>query len=195
MSGEHGLETTFNAVAEQYDRMRPGYVRALYRDIFRYGQITAQSSALEIGIGTGQATGPVLEKGCSVVAVELGDRLAAYSSEKFAQYSNFTVYNTDFLDFDAPNNSFDLIYSASAFHWIPEEAGYKRVFDLLAPGGVFARFANHPYRDKEKPALHDAMQRWYGLYMPGSKPADAEYSEDQARVRAEIAGLDKRLKM
>ena len=35
----------------------------------------------------------------------------------------------------------DLVYSASAFHWIPEEIGYSKVYEMLKPGGAFARFA------------------------------------------------------
>lgn len=30
---------------------------------------------------------------------------------------------------------------ASAFHWVPEEIGYSKVYAMLKPGGAFARFA------------------------------------------------------
>lgn len=180
-----GLETTFNTVAEQYDRMRPTYVEELYEDIWRYGGFGAEMKAVEVGIGTGQATMPVLSRGAFVTAVELGGELAAYCAKKFADYPKFRVVNLPFQDFDAPENSCDLIYSASAFHWIDEEIGYTKVYSMLRPGGVFARFANHPYKDKEKEALHDAMQVLYAKYMPRSK-LSAEYSMEQARERAEI---------
>lgn len=187
MSERYGLETTFNTVAEKYDRMRPGYVSELYGDVFRYAKIGLESRALEIGIGTGQATKPVLDAGCRLTAVELGDELAAFAARKFRGYPNFAVVNEDFLDFEAPENTFDLIYSASAFHWIPEKEGYEKVFRMLRPGGAFARFANHPFKDLRKPGLHDAMQRWYGQYMPGNLPKPSEYGEEEAEERAEIA--------
>lgn len=180
-----GLETTFNTVAEQYDRMRPTYVEELYDDVWNYGGFGSDVKAVEVGIGTGQATLPVLKRSASVTAIELGGDLAAYCAAKFADYSNFSVVNMPFQDFDAPENSCDLVYSASAFHWIPEEIGYRKVFDMLRPGGVFARFANHPYRDKEKEALHEAMQALYAKYMPRSK-LSPEYSMEEARIRAEI---------
>lgn len=182
-----GFEVNFNTVAKGYDRMRPGYVEELYRDLFAVCPMGEGKRALEIGIGTGQATPPVLATGCQVTAVELGDQLSAYTAQKFASYPNFSVHNLRFEDFSAPAGSFDLIYSASAFHWIPEEIGYRKVFELLKPGGVFARFANHPHRDLGRPALHDAMQKWYALYMPRSKPAPQPYAMEQARARAEIA--------
>lgn len=181
-----GLETTFNTVAAQYDRMRPTYVEELYDDIWSYGCFKDGISAVEVGIGTGQATVPVLNRGVHVTAVELGDDLAAFCASKFADRAQFSVVNMPFQDFSVPENSVDLIYSASAFHWIPEEIGYSKVFDMLRPGGVFARFANHPYKDKGNEPLHEAMQVHYAKYMPRSK-FHAEFSEEDAKKRAEIA--------
>jgi len=180
-----GYEVYFNTVAEGYDKMRPGYVAELYSDLFAACPMEKGKAALEIGIGTGQATPPVLATGCSVTAVELGDALSAYTAKKFAAWKNFSIQNCRFEDYEEPNASFDLIYSASAFHWIPEEIGYRKVYALLKPGGVFARFANHPYREAD--ALHEAMQKWYAIYMPRSKAAPRPYSMEQAEERAAIA--------
>lgn len=180
-----GLETTFNTVTEQYDRMRPTYVEELYDDIWQYGGFGDNVSAVEVGIGTGQATQPVLNRGANVTAVELGADLAAFCARRFDDNPRFKVVNLPFQDFAAPDNSCDLIYSASAFHWIPEEIGYRKVFDMLRPGGVFARFANHPSKDKEKEALHEAMQVHYAKFMPRSK-LSPEYSMEEAKARAEV---------
>lgn len=180
-----GHEVYFNTVAEGYDKMRPGYVPELYRDLFAACPMGEGKRALEIGIGTGQATPPVLQTGCDVAAVELGDALSAYTAKKFADQPNFSIVNCRFEDYAAPAASFDLIYSASAFHWIPEEIGYRKVYDLLKPGGVFARFANHPYRAAD--ALHNAMQKWYAIYMPRSKAEPKPYAMEQAEERAAIA--------
>lgn len=179
-----GNEFTFNEVAELYDEIRPTYVEQLYQDIFSYKRIGKQSNVLEIGIGTGQATCPILKTGCRLTAVELGDKLAAYVAKKFKEYENFSVCNVAFQEFEGQENSYDLIYSASAFHWIPEEIGYTKVYKLLKPGGIFARFANHPFKDKEKEGLHIAMQKLYAEYLPMSK-LSPEYTEQQAKERAE----------
>lgn len=48
-----GLEWTFNTRAELYDRMRPGYPKELYQDLFAYKPVEAGSRAVEVGIGTG----------------------------------------------------------------------------------------------------------------------------------------------
>lgn len=186
MSVIKGLEWTFDTQAELYEKMRPGYEKALYEKIFEYCPLTDRSKALEIGIGGGQATKPVLETGCRVTAVERGEHFTDICSRKFSSYPHFTCVNSRFEDFRAEENSFDLIYAASSFHWIEEESGYKKVYSLLKNGGAFARFANHPYKDKENEDLDAAIQNIYARYMPGSKMSP-EYTIEMAENRAKIA--------
>jgi hypothetical protein len=180
-----GLEWTFHTVAEEYNRWRPGYVPELYQDLFAYKPLNKSSSALEIGIGTGQATAPVLETGCALTAVELGDSLAEIARRKFSRYPRFTVIHTAFQAYARPDESFDLIYAAGSFHWIPEEIGYPKVYQMLKRGGAFARFAVHPYYRKGNEPMYTDIQKVYAAYMPRSSPSD-EYTEEDARKRAAI---------
>ena len=120
-----GLGWTFDTVAATYEKLRPGYVEALYQDIFAYCPLDAASRAVEVGIGGGQATGPILATGCAVTAVEPGENFCALCKEKFAAYPNFSVVNGKFEDVEFPRTSCDLVSSASAFHWVPEEIGYR----------------------------------------------------------------------
>ena len=160
------LSTTFDTVAAEYDRWRPTYPQALYDDVFAACPQTDGRNALEIGIGTGQATRPVLDAGYAVCAVEQGENMAVFSRKKFAAHRDFSVEVCRFEECDAPPEQFDLIFSATAFHWIPEEIGYKKVYALLKPGGVFARFANRPGPDTVHPGLHEAIQAVYDEFMP-----------------------------
>lgn len=181
-----GLEWTFNTEAQKYEKMRPGYVSELYEDIFSYISIDKTSKVVEVGIGGGQATLPILKTGCKLTAVEYGANLAKLCRQKFKEFSSFSTVTAKFEDFEYVNNAYDLIYSASAFHWIPEEIGYTKAFEMLKRGGVFARFANHPYKDKGREEIHEALQKIYSVYMPGALSAN-EYSEDEAKKRADIA--------
>ena len=188
-------KTVFNRVAVLYDKMRPDYPAALYADIFACKPITDTSSALEIGIGTGQATLPILGTGCTLTAVELGDSLSAFAAEKFRSYSNFSVITAPFPDVSLPDDSFDLIYSATAFHWIPEEAGYAKVFSLLKSGGVFARFSNHPAPAKYNEPLHTALQKIYAedKTMPLHSPNSAKSPEEIAQIPLKYGFTDIKL--
>ena len=186
-----GKGWTFNTVADAYEKIRPGYPVELYQALFAYAPLNGTCSALEIGIGGGQATLPVLKTGCALSAVEYGDQLAQLCREKFSAYSRFSVITGKFEDAGLPEDAFDLVYSASAFHWVPEETGYPKAFRILKSGGAFARFANHPYQAKENPALFEEIQNAYAEYyypyynrQPGKL---AEYTEEQAAARAAIA--------
>ena len=181
-----GLGWTFDTVAATYEKLRPGYVDALYQDIFAYRPLDASSRAVEVGIGGGQATEPILATGCAVTAVEPGTNFCALCREKFAAYPGFAAVNARFEVADLPPDSCDLVYSASAFHWVPEEIGYRKAHEILRPGGAFARFANHPFKDKGRPGMHEALQEVYAVYMPGSLVPN-EYTEEQAARRAAIA--------
>ena len=190
-SNIRGREWTFDTVADAYEKIRPGYPEELYRTLLAYCPLSPASRTVEVGIGGGQATLPVLKTGCDVTAVEYGEQLARVCREKFKGYPGFSVITGRFEETDLPDDSYDLVYSASAFHWIPEETGYTKVFRMLKPGGVFARFANHPYRGKDHPDLFEAIDGLYGkYYYPyyGKLPEKIrEYTEDQAAGRAKTA--------
>ena len=189
MPAQPGLAHTFNTAVDAYDRCRPTYPAKLYHDLFSYMSAPPSPgmTAVEVGIGTGQATRPILDTGCTVTAIELGDAMAAFVRRKFSDCPHFSCINRPFEETPLPPSSCELVYSASAFHWIPEEIGYRKVFDMLCPGGVFARFANHPYYEKGQSELFDAMQALYAVYMPDSRPG-GEYTAEQAMARAGIAG-------
>lgn len=187
MAATKGLEWTFDTVASTYEKFRPGYVKELYQTLFNYIPISEACTVVEIGIGGGQATLPILQTGCQLTAVEYGENFSKLCREKFKDYPNFSVITSKFEDTEFVDNAFDLIYSASAFHWVPEEIGYPKVFAMLKSGGVFARFANHPYRGRENPALMAEIDRLYTKYHNREQGAPKEYSESQAKERAMIA--------
>lgn len=186
-----GLEWTFDTVASVYEKMRPGYVPQLYNTIFEYIPVDENSNVLEIGTGGGQATAPVLMTGCQLTAVEYGRQFSDLLKEKFKDFPKFSVITDKFENTQLKNNSYDLVFAASAFHWIEEKIGYEKVFDILKSGGAFARFANHPYRDKGNMQLSAEIDEIYDeYYYPFHNKKHTpltEYTEEQARDRALIA--------
>lgn len=175
------LRTTFNKDEYNYDKTRPDYPSELIEEIFKYSNLPTNSKVLEIGIGTGQATLPFIQKGCNITAVELGDRLAEYCKQKFSEYENFNIINNDFIEANLPENSFDLIYSATAFHWIPKDSGYAKVRSLLKPNGVLALFWNHPFVSDAEDKTNLASMAVYQKYRPNDKPP-IQFDESKCQV-------------
>lgn len=177
------FEKTFDNAAVDYDTSRPAYLNEIYEDIFACKPLTPHSRVLEIGLGTGKAARPFLDTHCRFVGIEPGRDLAALAKQKFRKYANFSLHIQTLQDYVCEDSSFDLIYAATVFHWIPEEYGYKRVYNLLKDGGVFARFAYHAGPDKGRAALSHELAELYQKYMPRrSRPA--EFCEADARKLA-----------
>ena len=186
-----GLEWTFDTVATTYEKLRPGYVAELYEVILNYISIDENSNVVEIGSGGGQATAPILKTRCQLRAVEYGEQFSKLLREKFKEYPKFSVITGKFEDVEFCESSVDLVFSASAFHWVPEKIGYEKVFNMLKSGGVFARFANHPYRDKGNPLLSEEIDeiydQYYNKFHNKKRKLLTEYTEAQAKERALIA--------
>ncbi|MDE6412660.1 MAG: class I SAM-dependent methyltransferase [Eubacterium sp.] len=170
------LRLKFNEDVINYDNIRPAYVDELYKDIFSYAQIDNKSSILEIGIGTGQATLPFLKKGCNITAIELGNNLAEYAKNKFSAYKNINIINKDFMNVLLQSNQFDFVYSATAFHWLPQEQAFNKIKEILKPNGTIALFWNHPFPNRLDDESNIASKAIYDKYRPTDKPI-TEFSE------------------
>lgn len=181
------MRLTFNLDAANYDKFRPIYTKQLFDDVIAFSKLNQDKRALEIGIGTGQATLPFLKTGSKVTAIEIGDQLAQFSKEKFADFENFHVINQDFEDIQLCENIFDLVYSASAFHWIPQETGLLKVQKLLKKGGVFAWFSNHPAPAEEHAHIHKIIQEVYNrhshFFAVKRRMSNLQYWQEQAEKK------------
>jgi SAM-dependent methyltransferase len=168
------LRETFGQVAELYDRVRPGYPAGVFREL----GVRAGDRVLEIGPGTGQATRPVAEAGASVVAVELSADLAAVARRNLAHYAGVEVVTADFETWVLPEEPFDLVLSATAFHWIDPAIRVAKAADALRPGGTLATISTHhvaPGTEQFFADVQDCYERFDPATPKGLRlePADA----------------------
>jgi len=175
---------TFNEDLDNYEKWRTNYCDELFSEIIRYSGAGLGKLAVEIGCGTGKSTEPILKTGCQVIGVEYGANLAAYVGEKFKSYSNFRVENCKFEDFSCDSGSADIVFSATAFHWIPEEFGYRKVYDILKSSGTLALCWSFPSPDIERPVLGEMMRNIYARYETNSrlKPHAENYKEHSLSI-------------
>jgi len=134
------LARSFDANPDGYRCHRPGYPPELFEAIFRYARLSNPARCLEIGAGAGQATQAFLIRGCHVHALEPGIGLADQLRAKLGHLPNLQVSQSGFEEFDAQDGCYDLIYSASAFHWLPKQTAYQKAFHLLKPKSTLALF-------------------------------------------------------
>lgn len=138
--GRLELRKTFGEDAELYDRVRPTYPPGLYDELAGLLGDVERPRVLEIGCGTGQATGPMIERGWSVKAVELSAELSRVARAKLPELE---VTTADFDSWPLPTEKFDLVISATAFHWLDPATRVAKSASALRPGGVLAVVSTH----------------------------------------------------
>lgn len=182
---------SFGAVAEAYERFRPGYPAELADLIMVYAGQPVQT-ALEIGAGTGKATRLFAERGITVTATD-PDRAMLAELRKHVPPSVRTVQAT-FEDLRAAD-SYGLVYAAAALHWTNPEGRWSRVAALLEPGGVFASFggptqladpavaeavraARAPYLESDEIPSPDGTPPGHAMQWPGTELQASEWFAD-----------------
>ncbi|ROQ59269.1 methyltransferase family protein [Streptomyces sp. 840.1] len=128
---------SFGAIAQAYERFRPGYPVELFDVVTGYAGRPV-TTALEIGAGTGKATRLLARRGVSVTATDPDAAMLA-ELRKHVPPGVRTVCAA-FEDL-RPGESHGLVYAAAALHWTNPAGRWSRVAGLLEPGGVFASFA------------------------------------------------------
>ncbi|WP_371480859.1 class I SAM-dependent methyltransferase [Kitasatospora sp. NBC_00315] len=132
------LSRTFDEDAELYDRARPGYPPELFEDLAELAGVGPGCRVLEVGAGTGKATVPLAGLGCRITAVELGAEMAAVARRNLAGHGAVEVVTADFETWPLPEEPFDAVVAATAFHWIDPAVRMTRAADALRSGGALA---------------------------------------------------------
>ena len=157
--------THFDEIVEAYNQVRPEYPKEAFEDILRYSGQKRSQKALEIGAGTGKATAPFLDAGYDVTAVELGENMAGFLRKRFETYKSFHVIVSSFEEAPLEEDSYNLVYAASAFHWVDASIGCPKMLRLLTKGGVCAllryNFSLHPMAGE---ALSEEFHSLYEEY-------------------------------
>ena len=161
---EDEFRRIFDTIPDEFDRFRPRYSDELFSFLTETVNIGPESTVLEIGPGTGQATEPVLKTGCQYHAIELGGNLYRKMLDKYGALPNFNIVNDDFITHDFGDMKFDMIYSAATIQWIPQDIAFSKTYELLRPGGTLAMMLTvSEYRSENEP-LFEEIQALYDKY-------------------------------
>lgn len=166
--------TTFDEVAELYDRARPTYPDALFDDLVQIADLGPGSRILEVGCGTGKATVPLVERGLDVTCVELGASLAAVARRKLPDVD---IVVADFETW-MPAIEYDALVSFTAYHWIERDLRYVRAAEVLREGGAMAiAMVHHVLPPDADPFFVEAQEDYQAVGMGGDPPGPPEEIE------------------
>ncbi len=161
-------------------------VRRLYRaDLFDalFQMLPSQPEIVEVGPGTGQATKDLLARGASVLAIEIGPATAAKLRSNLPS-DRLRVGVGDFEVMDIVAGEADVVFSATAYHWISREAQTDRP-EILRPDGLVAIVDLVQVDSPNDAGFFAAAQPIYDRYGQGhtGPPAPTRGSVDPA-IRA-----------
>ncbi|MDP1988987.1 MAG: class I SAM-dependent methyltransferase [Phenylobacterium sp.] len=177
---------TFDAVAAEYDAVRPPYPDKLFDDLAEAIGGDVQR-VLEVGCGSGQATGGFLGLGWQVVAVDPGAELIALARTRF---SDVEFHVDRFETFTPEPASFHLVASAQAWHWVDPTVSFPKAAIALRPGGWLAIFGHVP--SSPPPKVLKVLEPIYAEIAPDlwRPPPQAWYlPEGPVRTLFDASGL------
>jgi SAM-dependent methyltransferase len=133
---------SFGAIAEDYDRFRPGPPPEAARWVLgdRPGRV------LDLGAGTGGLTRPLSTLTQSVYAAEPDERMRAVLVDRMPGVRAVGARG-EALPF--ATGSLDGVVVSSAWHWMDPAVAVPEVARVLRPGGVFGLLWNGPDRRVE----------------------------------------------
>jgi SAM-dependent methyltransferase len=153
----------FNEVAVEYDRNRPAYPDALVDEACEVAGLRGGERVLEIGCGTGQLTRSLLARGLRVTALEPGDQLIRLAEENLKDAGDVEFVHARLEAVQLPHESYEVVFSASAIHWVDPDLGWRKIADALAPGGTLALIQYFGLKEQrsvdDQEALLSALRR------------------------------------
>ena len=170
--------TTFDEVAELYERVRPTYPDALIDDVVALARLQPRSRIVEIGCGTGKATLPLAGRGLRITCVELGSSLAAVAQRKLALFPGVEILVDDFETWTPRRTDYDGVVSFTAFHWIEPGVRYPKAAAVLREGGTIAlAMLHHVLPEDADPFFLEAQEDYAAVGLGGSPPGAPEAVE------------------
>ena len=190
-SDRERLRTTFESAAASYQQARPEYPAELFGELIRLAGLRPGDRLLEVGCATGKATAPLARRGFPVTCVELGPQLAAVARRELARYPGVTICGGAFETWSPPAGvAYQLVFAATAWHWVDPAVRYQRAWTVLAPGGHLAFWAADHVFPPDGDPFFDEIQQVYdeiGAGHPADKPPrprPGELPDSRAEIEA-----------
>jgi SAM-dependent methyltransferase len=156
----------FDDVAAAYDAARPGYPGELVDVAMERGALRAGSRVVEVGSGTGKLTELLVARGLVVDCVEPGPNMIEAARRRIGATDNVHFHLGKFEDLSLPEQAFAGLFSATAFHWVEPEIGWRKAASHLEHGGLLALLTHVDLRDEHTAEQDEAFRAVLRTHAP-----------------------------
>lgn len=179
---------SFGSVADDYDRLRPGYPVTLFDDLLAAAGELITRGVLEVGAGTGRATVSLARRRVDLVALDPSAQMIRVMEERLRDEGladRVTVREQRFDDLTTADGPFGVVVAAQSFHWADRHTRWRRLAELLPPGVLAFLFWNGWILD---PDVHDHARvgEVYQGFGVGLVPDVADHRGDGEWAQREI---------
>ncbi|PHJ67317.1 methyltransferase type 11 [Nostoc linckia z18] len=135
---ETKVRKQYDRLAAVYDQRWSNYVANTLSFLKNWAQISPSDVVLDIACGTGEFERLILteQPAQQMVGVDISDKMLLVAKQKFCDYPNVSFYNASVLALPFASNSFDVVVSASSFHYFDDpDAALAEMKRVLKPDG------------------------------------------------------------
>src|SRR5260221_2508482 len=133
---EEVIHQQYDQMAQRYDRRWSTYICKTLSFLAAWAAISPRALVLDIGCGTGEFEKLLLDKhpNQQIVGVDISQKMLEIAQQKCEACPNAIFLVTSALVLPFSDHSFDVIVSASTFHYFDEpEAALKEMRRVLRP--------------------------------------------------------------
>ncbi|HEY9289233.1 MAG TPA: class I SAM-dependent methyltransferase [Candidatus Dormibacteraeota bacterium] len=161
----------FERGADAYERGRPGYPEAGVRWMLEELHVSARSTVVDLGAGTGKLTRLLVPSGAQLIAIE---PVPAMRRTFARMLPGVTVVDGTAESMPLAGGSVDAVMAAQAFHWFATRRAVDEIHRVLRPNGGLGLIWNR--RD-----LHDPLQASLDAIVQPHRGAAPAHERDQWR--------------
>lgn len=178
--------TRFTDRVSDYSRYRPGYSVDSIEWIVENVPLSTTSNVADIGSGTGIFTEALVQKGCSVIAVEPNDAMRSESDARLQKFNHYSSVAGSAENTTLNSDTVDLVTAAQAFHWFNLKKTKQEFNRILKSNGRILLIWNR--RDNTGSEFLSEYEKMLSSFIPEYKNVSHANATDD--VISDFLGAD-----